>query len=164
MLLVGDMPKRNSEIYPKKIGLIDGDKRFSYKEVNLRINRLGNALQEMGLKKGEKVAVMAPNCHQFVELYFAVAKTGLVVVPVNTRFLAEEASRVINHSESSIFVYHNALEDVAAKVRENIPGVKHFISIWGGGNGGTYSYEDLVQKGSAVEPQEKIDQDDYHSS
>jgi fatty-acyl-CoA synthase len=100
------MPKRNSKIYPGKIGLVDGDKRFSYKELNLRINRLGNALRDLGLKKGDKIAVMADNCHQFLELYFALAKTGLVIVPVNTRFLVEEASHVISHSESCAFVYH----------------------------------------------------------
>lgn len=68
-MLGGDILRRNARIYKRKVGLIEGDKRFTYEEINLRTNELSNGLLGLWLKKGDKVAFMANNCHEFVEGY-----------------------------------------------------------------------------------------------
>jgi fatty-acyl-CoA synthase len=91
-MLVGDIVKRQARINSKKIGLVDGEKKFTYKEINERVNRLANALIGVGLRKGNKVAFMANNCHEYVEAYFATGKAGLIIVPINARFNAAEVA------------------------------------------------------------------------
>lgn len=120
-MLVGDILRRNAKLYGTKIGLIDGDKAFSYAEIDSRVNRLSNALRDLGFKKGDKVAFMAHNCHQFVEAYFAVAKSGLVIVPINARLYLEETSRVVRHSDAGAFIYDAEAESIAKDLIKRSP-------------------------------------------
>ena len=133
MMLIGDMLRRDAKLYSQKVGLIDGGEGFTYKELNRRVNRLTQALSGLGLKKGDRIAFMGNNCHQFVEYYFAMAKGGFVSVPVNARFSSDEASYVINHSESIAMIYTEELEATTGKMQKNIPGVRWVISTGQGG-------------------------------
>lgn len=159
MMLVRDILRRNASIYSKKIGLVDGKKRFSYGEINSRVNRLSNALRDLGFDRGDKIAIMAENCHQFVETYFAIAKAGLVIVPVNARFSAEEASYIINHSDSAVLIVQEHLKSVIGDLKESMPKVKHIISI-GKGDQGVQAYEDLLANSTDKEPDVVIHPDD----
>jgi long-chain acyl-CoA synthetase len=159
MMVVGDILRRNAKIYSKKVGLIDGNKSFTYKGINERTNRLSNAMRNLGLKKGDKVAFMANSCHQFVEAFFAVAKAGLIIVPINARFSSEEASYIVNHSDSVAFIYQAELEEVAKKIRKSIPKVRHIITS-GEGDENVNSYEVLLMDASYEEPEEEIEPDD----
>jgi acyl-CoA synthetase (AMP-forming)/AMP-acid ligase II len=159
MMLPGEILRRNSRLFSKKIGLVDDRKQFSYGEINERVNRLGNALRDLGLEQGDKIAIMAENCHQFVETYFAIAKAGLVVVPVNARFSAEEASYIINHSDSVAFIFQEQLTNTLRNLWEMISKVKHIISI-GKGHQGVHSYEALLANSTDNEPEVEIHPDD----
>lgn len=142
-----------------KIGLIDGEERFTYGEINRRVNQLSNALLNLGLKKGDKMAVMADNCHQFVEAYFATAKAGLVIVPLNTRLSSEEASYIVNHSDASAFLYHDDLECTAGRIRKSTPNVRFIVST-GEGDKHVNSYETLLSDASDEEPEQDVNIDD----
>jgi len=154
-MLVGDIPQRNSRIHAKKIGLVYGDISFSYSEINRRINRLSNALIGLGLNKGDKVAFMADNCNQFVEAYFAVAKAGLVIVPVNARLSSEEALYVVNHSDSVAFFFQGANKKTVETIREKTPGLKFIISLEEKEED-FQNYESLVAKAPEEEPSVEI--------
>ena len=78
MMLIGDMLRRDAKLFNQKVGLIDGGESFTYGEMNRRANRLAHALSGLGMKKGDRIAFMGNNCHQFVEYYFALAKAGFV--------------------------------------------------------------------------------------
>ncbi len=159
MMLLEDILRRNVRVYKRKIGLVDGERRFTYQQINERVNRLANALRALGLKKGDRIAFMAGNCHQFVEAYFAVAKAGFVIVPVNARFSPEEAAHIINHSESVALFYHEDLEDVVKNMKGHIPTVKHIITT-GEAHQDILSYENLLEQSSSTDPDGKVDPDD----
>ena len=159
MMLVGDILRRDVRVYAKKTGLVDGERRFTYQQINERVNRLANALKNLGLKKGDKIAFMGGNCHQFVEAYFAVAKAGLVIVPINARLSAEEATYVVNHSDSVALIYHKDVESVVAEMKGYIPHVKHIITT-GKAHQDVLSYEDLLSNASDGDPNEKVEPDD----
>lgn len=133
MVTVRDILERNARLHPRKVGLIDGDKRFTYSEIDERANRLCSALNHLGLKKGDKIAIMAHNCHEYVEFYFAIAKGGYVAVPINARLTATEVAYNLNHSESIAFIYHEALEDQIEVILKNkksyVPNANHIITI-----------------------------------
>jgi acyl-CoA synthetase (AMP-forming)/AMP-acid ligase II len=159
MMLIGDMLRRDAKLFSQKVGLIDGEKNFTYSELNRRANRLTNALLGLGMRRGDKIAFMGNNCHQFVEYYFALAKGGFVSVPVNARFSSDEASYIINHSESIALIYTEELEKTIEKMRKTTPGLRKVIST-GQGDHTILSYEEILNEASEVEPQQEVNPDD----
>ena len=81
-LLVDDFLKRPAAIYPQKTAIVDGDLRFTYAEYQERVNRLSNALLSLGLEKGDRVCILSPNSHFFLESFYATSQIGLVLVPL----------------------------------------------------------------------------------
>ena len=159
MLLVGDMLKRDAKLFGRKLAVIDGTNHFTYADLNNRANRLGNALIHLGLKKGDRVSFMGNNSHEFIEFYFGLAKVGLVTVPINARFSADEASYVVNHSESAAFIFAEEAEATASKMSPNVPGVRWLISTREGWDG-VLSYEEMLEHASCQEPDAKIEPGD----
>ena len=158
-VLVGDILRRQGRINAKKIGVVDGDKEFTYLEINERANRLANGLLGLGLRKGDKAAFMAENCHEYAEAYFAAPKAGLIIVPVNARFNAGEIVYSLNHSESDVFIYQEQFDDLAEKVRPDLNTVKHFVRIGRAGDG-VHGYEELLESSRPEDPDVPIDPDD----
>ena len=72
--------------FPSKECLVCDNERYTYAELNERVNRLADSIMEMGLRKGDNAAIMLHNCHEYVEIYFALAKIGAVAVPLNFMF------------------------------------------------------------------------------
>jgi acyl-CoA synthetase (AMP-forming)/AMP-acid ligase II len=75
-MLLKDIVISNAHRYPNKVALVDETHRLSWKELNDRVNRVSNGLLSLGLSKGDRIAVIAENCHQYVELLFASTKIG----------------------------------------------------------------------------------------
>jgi long-chain acyl-CoA synthetase len=159
MMLIGDMLRRDAKLFKQKVGLIDSDKNFTYSELNSRANRLANALSGLGVKKGERIAFMGNNSHQFVEYYFALAKAGFVSVPVNARFSSDEASYIVNHSESVALIYTEEVEATVTKMRKTVAGVKWVISAAQEGKA-VLLYEKLLFGAMDEEPQQEVREDD----
>ncbi len=89
-MILGNIVKRNAKRYPEKTGVIFGSLRFTFDEFNNRVSSVANALIDLGMHQGDRVAIILDNCHQYVELYFAVPKAGGIVVPVNTALSVQE--------------------------------------------------------------------------
>jgi long-chain acyl-CoA synthetase len=158
-MLLGDIVRRQSRINAKKVGLVDEDKQFTYKEINERVNRLANALINLGLKKGDKIAIMANNCHEFAEAYFALAKAGFIIVPVNARFNANEITYTLNHSESNALIYQAEFEEAVEKARPRLTTTGYFVKM-GDAKDGVQSYEALLSSASPEEPKGVVGIDD----
>ena len=103
-MLVGDILKKAAQEYPHKVGVVFGDKRLTWREVNERVNALANALLGMRLEKKSRVAILSRNCSEYLECNYAAAKAGLVVVPVNVRLSSSELRYVIKHAEPSALI------------------------------------------------------------
>ena len=159
MFLIGDMLRRDARLFTKKVGVVEGKERFTYGELNSRVNRLANALSKLGMMKGDKIAFMGNNCHQFVEFYFAVAKNGFVSVPVNARFSSEEAVYIIKNSEATALIYAEENAVVAAKILDSVPEIKWRISL-GKTGAGTLSYEELLRNAPDEEPHIHVSPED----
>jgi len=76
-LNLGEMVKMNAKKFPNQIALKDKARSFTYPGLNKRVNKLANSLLNLGLKKGDKFAVLLENSVEIVEAYLAAAKTGL---------------------------------------------------------------------------------------
>ena len=97
---VGSHLAKRALLNPALEALVDeaAGRRFTYAELDARADRVAHVLVERGLRKGDRVAVLLPNCHQFVEIFYGAARAGLVVVPLNWRLVADELAFMLRDS------------------------------------------------------------------
>ncbi len=159
-MFIGDILRLHALNYPNKLALVDeSGARLTWREFNERVNRLANSLAGMGLAKGERVAIIARNCHQFAEFLFAVAKVGLVSVPLNYRLTGNQVLSIIRDSEPKALLIQEEFSSLINSIRSELSGVQSFIGI---GTGHNYSidYETLLGQNSSEEPKIKVQEDD----
>ncbi|MDP6180447.1 MAG: AMP-binding protein, partial [Desulfatiglandales bacterium] len=82
-MIIPDYVERHVNLYPEKQAIIFEDRQCSYLELQERVYRLANGLIKLGLKEGDRVAFLAENCFEFLEIYLGVAKAGGIVAPLN---------------------------------------------------------------------------------
>jgi acyl-CoA synthetase (AMP-forming)/AMP-acid ligase II len=85
----------NARRHPEKTALIYEDKVYSYAEFNQTVNQLAHGLLHLGIKKGEKLALMLKNTYFFPICYYAAAKIGAVLVPMNFRLVSREINYIL---------------------------------------------------------------------
>ena len=126
-LLVSDFLRRAVKLYPGQEAVVDGDKRITYAEFGRRVNRLAHGLQSLGVGKGDRVAILSPNSHHFLETFYGTALLGAVVVPINYRLVAGDFDYIVNHSGSRLFIVDGEYTDVIDGIRARLPRVEHFV-------------------------------------
>ncbi len=104
-LLASDALRSSVERHPRKIALKFGDKKLTYTELDERVNRLANGLLARGYKPGEHIAILAFNCIEYFEILFAIAKAGMVAIPLNFRLAGPEISYIVNQSECRALIW-----------------------------------------------------------
>ena len=108
---VGDLLGRSAARYPNKEFVCDGERRWSYRDFDAWTNRVAHGLSSLGLKPGEALALMSGNRAEFLAVYFACARLGLVCVPINLLWKQAEISHVLTHSQARAVVVEGALLD-----------------------------------------------------
>jgi len=150
---VGDIIRQTSADYPHQIGIVFKGEVFTWEQVNRRVNRLAHGLLGLGLAKGDRIAILSQSCHQYLEFYFAVAKAGLVGVPLNSMLLPAELEFIINDADATALVvdahFSGKAEEISA---EN---VRHFIGL-GTGHGCPHDLETLILNSPEDEPAVKV--------
>jgi fatty-acyl-CoA synthase len=116
---------RTAEVYPRRIGIIHGQRRFTWAEVRERCRRFASALQGRGIGRGDTVAVMAPNVPLLLEAHFAVPMAGAVLNAINTRLDPRTIAYVLAHSEAKLLIadteYHEVVRKALALLERPIP-------------------------------------------
>jgi len=155
-----DVLEWNSRIYKGKLALVawETGKQITYDELNARVNRLCNALLDLGLKKGDRVAVLASDLPEYVEIASA-SKAGFVYVPLNWRLQPDELVYIIKDSGAVAVCVEDKFADNIRAVRDQIPAVKHCICIDGAATD-MLNYEELIQGYSPEDPEIDVDEDD----
>ena len=122
-------------------------RRMTYGELDLRVRKLANALLDAGLSQGDRVAILAKNCIEYLEIYYACARVGLIAQPLNWRLGTPEVRRILADGEPSILMCAEEYREVADAVRDIVANVKFFDVA-----PGDESYDSLVEAGSDAEP------------
>src|SRR3989304_7018414 len=91
-----------SAVVPERTAMVCEGEERSFAELQERVNRLANAMQSLGVGKGDRVAVMALNSIEYVEAYYATSRLGGGFVPLNYRAKGEELSYMMNNSETAV--------------------------------------------------------------
>jgi len=148
-----------SAICPDKLAIIFEGKRYTFSQLNERANRLGNALSNLGVQKGDRVAMLQVNTNQCVEAYFAVAKIGGMYVPLNFRAKGNELTYMLNTAEANTLFIGERYIDLVNSIKPELASVKNFISL-DRPDGGMLYYEDMIASALADDIFTEIDDND----
>ena len=158
---VADCLRNNAISRPKKIALRQGTLSIDYLHLNARVNRLANGLKALGLEKGMVVAVILPSCHEHLEALFALAKIGVICLPIDTRWDSEEIERSLNHFEAVAVIFGDGNLESILKIRERIEMTNgRLISTARGIPPTIVGYEDFLARGTEMEPDSVADEFD----
>ncbi|MGH8784523.1 MAG: class I adenylate-forming enzyme family protein [Cupriavidus necator] len=153
LLTVADAVATHARLTPNKLGARDSRRRLTFAQWNERAARLGHGLRGLGLQKGDRVALLAYNCVEWMEMYVALARAGLVAVPINFRLTAPEIAYIASHSEARAFIVQDELVDRIDPVRDELA-VRDgaYIAFGPRVPEGWASYESLIEGASADLP------------
>ena len=164
LLHFGEIVAMNAYLSPDKIGARDLTRSLTFHGWNDRSCKLANALVGLGLEKGDRIAVLAYNCLEWMEIYAAVAKAGLVVVPINFRLIGSEVRYIVENSEAKAVIVQDDLLDRVETIRaERLLAEDKYIHFGGKTPRGYRSYDDLIAAGARSEPSIETGPDDPYA-
>lgn len=117
LLTVAEIVAAHARMQPHRVGTKDSQRSLTFAEWNERASRLAQALLALGLVKGDRVAVLAYNCIEWMEIYVGLARAGLVAVPINFRLVTPEIRYIVEHCEARAFIAQDALIDRIEPIR-----------------------------------------------
>ena len=163
---IGSLLSRHARYQPNKLALVFEDRRLTYKEYNQNVNRLANALLDMGIQKGDKISTLLPNCMEILEVYWAAAKIGAVAVPHSMLLLAEGLRSLLNDSDTIMVVTNASMVGTLGLIRKDLPAIAEdrFLLIDGGDTPGYRDYHGLKAMADDTDPQGiDISEDDIYN-
>ncbi len=131
---------RAVDLYGKKIGVVCGQRRFTYAEFGERCQRLASALEKSGIRPGDRVAYLSFNNHQLLEGYFGVIQAHAVVMPLNVRLTLPELTAIVNHSDARMLFFENDFAPLVEQLRPACPCVSRWIGL-------DVDYEEFIAQG-----------------
>ncbi|MCM3585927.1 AMP-binding protein [Mesobacillus maritimus] len=118
-----------SIIDKQKVDLIfEGEKKWTYKQLDEISNQYAHTLQKLGVQKGDRVGILLYNSLEYWALYFAIAKLGSIAVRLNFRLSSEELKFIINDSGTKVLCFHSELKNSLKPIKDKVP-VKEYISL-----------------------------------
>ena len=160
-LLVDDFLRRAAELYPDKTAVVDGERRYSYREFQERVNRLAHALLGLGIGKGDRVCILSPNSHFFLESFFGTAQIGAILVPLNYRLVRQDHEYIIGHAGVQTVLADAEFTGVVDEIRPKLATVEHFIVAADGGEppDGWLDWEALIAAAAST-PTPPVERDE----
>ncbi|MDP6622200.1 MAG: AMP-binding protein, partial [Alphaproteobacteria bacterium] len=149
---------RAARWYPENLAVIEGEKRLSYAELDSRIDALARALVALGVKPGDRVAVLQANCHQFMEALCASARAGAAFVPMLGILSEDDHAYILEDCGAEVLIAPAAeLGERARALRQRQPALGRLIQVAGGGGD---DYESLLAAHAGPGPLVRGSEDD----
>lgn len=126
-----DWLERRNQLSPNKEALVDifANQTFTYKELNSRVNKLANGLREnWEFMKSDRIAILAKNCHEYIEAFFAVAKLGAILVPINIRLTGSELAYIFNDCQPKGLILGEEFVEVVTEIGAQI-NIQNFLLL-----------------------------------
>ncbi len=146
-------------ICPDRDLIVFEGKRWTYSQTSDKVNRLANAMNGLGLKKGDRVGMLQVNCNQYLETYFAAAKLGAIFVPLNFRAKADELSYMISNAGARLLFVGDRYLKMVKDMLPGLPTVEKCVSLDSDGATDLF-YEELIKSSTPDEFMADIEDDD----
>ena len=149
LLTLSEVIASHARLQPGKIGARDSQRALTFNDWNDRASRLASGLLALGLCKGDRVVLLAYNCIEWMEIYVALARAGLVAVPVNFRLLPADIAYIALHSEAKALIAQDDLRSSLEPIRSELPiAPKCWIHFGAPTPTGWSGYEALISSAS----------------
>ena len=165
-LLVDDFLRRSARLYPDKIAIIDDGREYTYTEYQARVNQLSHALLELGVQQGDRVCILSPNSHFFLESFYATSQIGAILVPLNYRLVPEDHQYIINHAGVTTLLVDYEYTGMIDAIRGELETVQNWIVAGHDGveRDGWLDWEKMISGASeAFPPEVERDENDLVS-
>ena len=161
-MIVGDIIPRNTRLLANETAIVVDGREISFAQYAERSYRLANALIDRGLARQERVAVVAQNCPEYLEIYGAGEIAGFIVNAVNCRLARPELVHVIGNADPAVVFFEARFAESVAAIREDLPGVRHYVQIGAEEDlaPGCEPYEAFLATGAPERPASRPEQDD----
>lgn len=160
---VAELMYRNARKHPDKEAIVFKNLRLNYREIDALSNRVANAIIDLGIRKGDRIAMMMRNSEKFVAVYFGILKAGAVVVPINISLVKSEVQFIVNNCEARMFIYDEVFQPVLEGIEAELPGVESFVIVGADSIPGKLNYHDLIAQAPDKMPAVEIDENDMCS-
>lgn len=160
MVTIGELIERNARYYPDAEAYIYQDKRITFGQYAERTRQLASGLYNLGVRRQERVAILAMNCPEYFEVYGAAEWAGYIAALVNFRLALPEVLGVLEDADPKILVFEAQYADMVSLIRERLSGIEHFVCI-GDGPEWAVGYEELVNSGSPLGPPIRSRMEDF---
>lgn len=131
---------------PDKTAFIFQDKPVSFRSLHDLSDRLAFGLRKKGVRNGDRVAVFAPNCLEFVLTWFATVKLGAVFVPVNIMLKEREAKYILDNAEVNTLIFHQIQAEMISRLRPHLRHLRNLVTIGGPRIEDAFIFNDLIQE------------------
>ena len=121
--------ERSAFVYPDKPAVVYNDQVYTYSDLHERVKRLATALRDFGVKRGDRVAFLAPNVPQMLEAHFAPMRVGAILVALNTRLAAREIAYILNHSGAKLLVFDSELAPIVRGLQDDVTDPISYVQI-----------------------------------
>jgi fatty-acyl-CoA synthase len=138
---------RARDLFGHNIGVVCGDKQFTYSQFADRCEMLATALTKNGIAKGDRVAYLSFNNHQLLEGYYGVIQAGAIVMPLNVRLSPPELVNIVNHSGARMLMFEGDFLPLIEKIKPLISCVEKWVSLDNPTPFADMTYEDLISQG-----------------
>ncbi|MBL7205904.1 MAG: AMP-binding protein [Desulfobacteraceae bacterium] len=157
--MLNEILERNARRFPNKTALVFQNQRFTFSDLNERVNRLVNGLSGLGVRKGDRIAIAADTCPQHLEISCAGMKAGTATALLNPGLGKKELIHLINNAEPHTVVLGENYKGLIDSLRPELKNVKQYIVI-GDPQDDMKGYEALLNSASPAEPKVEIKDDD----
>jgi fatty-acyl-CoA synthase len=140
---------RAVDLFGKKVGVISGDRQYTYAEFGTRAERLASALAKEGVQPGDRVAFLSFNTNQLLEGYYGVVQAGAIVMPLNVRLSPQEFVAILNHAGAGVLCFENDFAPLVEKLRPLCPSIRRYVTLDEKVPAADLTYEELLDKGAA---------------
>src|SRR5258708_27941701 len=138
---------RAVDLFGKDIGVVSGDKRFTYAEFGERCERLAPGIAAEGIQPGDRVAYLSFNTNELLEGYYGVVQARAIVMPLNVRLSPVELVNILNHSGARMLIFENDFLPLVEKLRPECRGIERYVTINEKTPVAGLTYDELIDKG-----------------
>jgi fatty-acyl-CoA synthase len=138
---------RAVDLFGSRIGVVSGERRFTYTELGQRAERLATGLQKAGIAAGDRVAYLSYNNHQLLEGYFGVIQARAILLPLNVRLSEPELGAILRHSGAKAVIFEDDFADTVRALRGSCPDVSRWIGLSPKNPQADLAYEEVLDQG-----------------
>jgi fatty-acyl-CoA synthase len=138
---------RAVDLFGDKVGVLCGERQFTYAQFGERVERLATALARHGIRRGDRVAYLSFNNHQLLEGYYGVVQAGAIVMPLNVRLAPQELIGILNHSGARMLLFECDFTPLIDKLKPLCPSIERYVALDSENKLADLTYEELIDQG-----------------